>query len=217
MKTDSAQPKPQDRKRITRNPARTREKILAAALREFSDKGLSGARVDLIARRARVNKRMLYHYFGNKHDLFSAVLGHKIAQREALLSSAPENPSETLQYWFDAACRDVDWFRLLGWEALQRSDRGLVHEEQRRAISIQALGQTRRRQAKRLLPAGLDPAHLLLTMMAITAFPFTLPQAARLVTGRSVSDPKFQQAHRQFLRQFAKLLRMPPRGKGPGT
>ena len=184
-----------------------------AALREFSDKGLSGARVDVIARLARVNKRMLYHYFGNKHDLFSAVLEHKLAQREAMLASAPEDPCETLPYWFDAACRDVDWFRLLGWEALQRSDRALVHEEQRRAISIQALEQTRRRQAKGLLPAGLDPAHLLLTMMAITAFPLTLPQTTRLVTGRSALDPEFQQDRRRFLKQFAKLLRAVDKGE----
>lgn len=168
--------------------------------------------MDLIARRARVNKRMLYHYFGNKHALFSAVLGHKIAQREALLSSAPDDPIEALQYWFDAACRDLDWFRLLGWEALQHPEKGLVHEKQRRAISMQALEQTKRRQARGLWPAGLDPAHLLLSMMAITAFPLVLPQTTRLVTGRSVLDPKFQRDRQLFLRQFAKVLRACPQG-----
>ena len=41
---------------------------------EFATKGLGGARVDEIAQRANINKRMLYVYFGNKEDLFLAVL-----------------------------------------------------------------------------------------------------------------------------------------------
>ncbi len=57
-----------------RNPERTKEAILAAATEEFSQNGLDGARVNLIAKRAGINKRMLYHYFGNKDDLFLAVL-----------------------------------------------------------------------------------------------------------------------------------------------
>lgn len=57
-----------------RDPARNRERILAAALAEFSRHGLGGARVDRIAARARANKRMLYYYFGSKDDLFLAVL-----------------------------------------------------------------------------------------------------------------------------------------------
>ncbi len=57
-----------------RAPERTREQILQAAIREFADKGLGGARVDAIAERAGANKRMLYHYFGNKAELFLAVL-----------------------------------------------------------------------------------------------------------------------------------------------
>lgn len=59
---------------IKRNPERTTRKILQAATIEFSQKGLSGARVDVIAERAKTNKRMLYHYFGNKEALFLAVL-----------------------------------------------------------------------------------------------------------------------------------------------
>jgi TetR/AcrR family transcriptional regulator len=57
-----------------RDPDRTREAILAAAQHEFAAKGLSGARVDAIARRARANKRMIYHYFGNKDGLYLAAL-----------------------------------------------------------------------------------------------------------------------------------------------
>jgi len=57
-----------------RNPAGTRRRILAAAKAEFARNGLMGTRVDVIARRARTNKQMLYHYFGNKEALFTATL-----------------------------------------------------------------------------------------------------------------------------------------------
>jgi TetR/AcrR family transcriptional regulator len=45
-----------------RDPSRTREAILGAAQDEFARKGLSGCQIDEIARRSRVNKRMIYHY-----------------------------------------------------------------------------------------------------------------------------------------------------------
>lgn len=58
----------------TRDPESTSAAILAAAVREFTERGYEGARVDNIASRAGVNKRMLYHYFGNKQALYVAVL-----------------------------------------------------------------------------------------------------------------------------------------------
>ncbi len=57
-----------------RRPDATRRRILMAATSEFAAKGLAGARVDKIAARARVSKRMLYHYFGDKEALWLAVL-----------------------------------------------------------------------------------------------------------------------------------------------
>ena len=58
----------------TRDPVATRQRILEAATREFARLGFGGARVDAIAARAGANKRMIYHYFGNKSRLFLAVL-----------------------------------------------------------------------------------------------------------------------------------------------
>ena len=63
----------------TRDPERTRAAILRAATDEITAKGLTGARVDAIAKRAGVNKRMLYHYFGDKQGLYLAVLEHTYA------------------------------------------------------------------------------------------------------------------------------------------
>ncbi len=58
----------------SRNPERTRAAILEAARREVAAKGLAGARIDVVARRAGTNKRMIYHYFGDKDALYLAVL-----------------------------------------------------------------------------------------------------------------------------------------------
>ena len=57
-----------------RDPEATRKRILAAAKHEFARYGLGGARVDRIATKAKSNKRMLYHYFGNKESLFRRTL-----------------------------------------------------------------------------------------------------------------------------------------------
>ena len=48
--------------------------LLEAALPEFASAGLAGARVDAIARAAGMNKRLLYHYVGDKSALFAATL-----------------------------------------------------------------------------------------------------------------------------------------------
>jgi len=57
-----------------RDPEKNQERILRAATAEFARYGLGGARVDRIAARAGANKRMLYYYYGNKEELFLAVL-----------------------------------------------------------------------------------------------------------------------------------------------
>src|SRR6202044_1052358 len=117
----------------TRNPERTRERILSAALKEFAAKGFAGARVDVIARRATINKRMLYHYFGNKEKLFRAVLHPKIAERRAWGLNLSRDRAERLPLWFKAACDDADWIRLLEWEALQSDGQKVIDERDRRA------------------------------------------------------------------------------------
>ena len=56
-------------------PARVSpDRILSAAAAEFAERGFAGARVDRIARRARVNKAMLYYHFGSKERLYRVLL-----------------------------------------------------------------------------------------------------------------------------------------------
>src|SRR6185312_11130504 len=57
-----------------RDPEKSSAAILKAAIREFKERGYGGARIDAIAKNAKINKRMLYHYFGGKDELYMAVL-----------------------------------------------------------------------------------------------------------------------------------------------
>ncbi len=56
------------------NPEKTREDILQAAINEFVQQGLAGARVDAIAERTATSKRMIYYYFGSKEQLYVECL-----------------------------------------------------------------------------------------------------------------------------------------------
>jgi AcrR family transcriptional regulator len=190
-----------------RNPEKTAGSILSAALKEFAIHGFAGARVDVIARRAGINKRMLYHYFGDKEGLFRAVLRKKIGERQELDHALAGNPEENIPFWFAAACRDPDWVRLLEWEALQYSQKPIIEREKRTKAHDYALKRIRHGQRRGKLSAEYDPAQLLLTIRAMTFFPIAFPQLTRMITGREFHDPKFQLDRIEFLKKFARALR----------
>ncbi|HEX9046692.1 MAG TPA: TetR/AcrR family transcriptional regulator [Verrucomicrobiae bacterium] len=186
----------------TRDPDRTRARILAAALTEFSTKGFAGARVDAIARRAKGNKRMIYHYFGNKESLFSAVLRHKMTERRAWAVNLPNDQTERLPFCFESTCGDADWVRLLEWEALQDSGK-VIDEKERRTASEEWLQRLRQRQKSGELASHFNTAHLALAMQSLIIFPVAFPQLVRVLTGHSVENPRFRKEYGQFLKQFA--------------
>jgi AcrR family transcriptional regulator len=198
----------------TRDPERSRGRILAAALREFAAKGFAGARVDEIARRAAINKRMLYHYFGDKEGLFREVLRRKISERGAVASAASDDPVENLPFWFEFTCKDADWLRLLEWEALQTADDAVIDGKKRREAMAQGLARIRRRQRSGHVTREFDARHLMLAMQSLTMFPLAFPQVTRQIMGRSVFDQRFRRERMDFLRRFAAAFR--PAGRGNG-
>ncbi len=101
--------------------------------------------MDVIARRAAINKRMLYHYFGDKEGLFRAVLRREISERQTWATNLPSDPTERLPFWFKSACNDPDWIRLLEWEALQGGEEKLIDERARRASIADWLKRLRER------------------------------------------------------------------------
>ena len=80
-------------------PAATREAILRAAGTEFATHGLAGARMDAIARSARVNKALLYYYFHDKDALYGEVLDQFFSPlfgRLTLLLDGQASPGERI-------------------------------------------------------------------------------------------------------------------------
>src|SRR3984957_5464209 len=113
---------------------RTRERIIAAAQKEFAANGFSGARTDAIARRARINERMIFYCFESKEALYRAVLAQKLSAKVAMIESTPEADFvSSMVSGFAEISTDTDGLRMWQWEALDRRNRKLVAEEERRA------------------------------------------------------------------------------------
>jgi AcrR family transcriptional regulator len=184
-----------------RDPERTRQRILDAALREFALRGFAGARVDAIASRAGVNKRMLYHYFEDKEGLFRAVLRHKIAERMTRVEAqaADSHLGSDVPLWFKQNCLDADWVRLLAWESLQTVKGRVLDEVDRRKLSRRAVLLVKRKQELGQLRRDVSPEFLHLAKVSLSMFPMALPQLVRLITGRSPHDTKFQRDYAKFL------------------
>lgn len=196
--------------KVTRNPERTKRRILAAARREFAAKGIAGGRVDAIAARAGVNKRMLYHYFESKQGLFRAILRERLAERMARVKEAvTSSPAERLNSRQDHFLQDKEYVRLLMWEALQHNNgrRSAIGPVERRQVYEGLVAEIRADQAVGALPSDLDAAQWALSELALTIFPVAFPQVTELMTGLSVNDPAFAAARRRFLHALANALR----------
>ena len=81
-------------------PARVSpDRILAAAALEFAERGYAGARVDRMARRARVNKAMLYYHFHSKQGLYRALLRQTFSlasERLRAIAASDRTPAEKI-------------------------------------------------------------------------------------------------------------------------
>jgi TetR/AcrR family transcriptional regulator len=111
----------------TRNqPEQTRAAILQAALEEFANLGVAGARTDAIARAAGVNKALLYYYFQDKETLYGATLESVFAGLAARLSAVLESKlpvrEKMLAFvgaYFDAVAANPIYPRLVQQEMMR--------------------------------------------------------------------------------------------------
>src|SRR5712691_4530806 len=77
------------------------DRILDAAAVEFAERGFGGARVDRIARRARVNKAMLYYHFRSKQGLYRALLRRTFtlaADRMRTIAAGDAAPADKIDH-----------------------------------------------------------------------------------------------------------------------
>ncbi len=130
----------------TRDPERTKARLLRAALKEFASHGYAGARVARIARNARANQRMVYHYFGSKEGLYEATYihldGEMIRRLAPILERLGQDPvkgfADAVRQVFDQVRQHPTLSRLFVGETLERKRR-LRYEFTSRDPGIQAL------------------------------------------------------------------------------
>ncbi len=155
----------------------TKARILAAAKSEFARLGLAGARVDEIAEKASANKRMIYHYFGSKEDLFQVVLEEayldiRSAEQELDLDHlAPRDALETLvRFTWDYYLDNPEFITLVNSANLHRG-RHLENSERLRTASRRFVNMVRsildRGVAEGVFRPGIDPVQLNITIAAI--------------------------------------------------
>ena len=110
-----------------RNPQKSKAAILLAAENEFAQKGFFGARVDEIATKANINKRMIYAYFGDKEELYSQVLLLSYSKMEEIENQlVKENHQGTqlvknvISTYFDFLFNNPNFVNILMWENLNK-------------------------------------------------------------------------------------------------
>ena len=149
----------------------SREKILAAAVAAFAAQGPRGARVDEIAAAAGVNKRMLYHHFGDKTGLLRAVL------QEHVLPQFPGG--DELDWLADVA---PDAWRLLAWDG-ERSVSGCLEPALAVVAARQRAGEWRNDVSTELM---------VLCLVGVFALPAILDADMGLGDRRRVSSELLQ-------------------------
>ncbi|MFD9893881.1 TetR/AcrR family transcriptional regulator [Amycolatopsis sp. NPDC059027] len=166
-------PAPEQRQR---DSERTRQRILAAATTEFAANGYAGARVAAIASRAGVNQQLISYYFDGKQGLYQAVAESWWSyERELVPPGTP--PSEAARRYVLQALHNPDGVRQFAWSGLEYQgsgddpDRAQRSERLRREVdAIRAL------QAEGKVSSEVDPACLVVMMMAAAMGPTMLPQ-----------------------------------------
>src|ERR1700757_1712863 len=105
---------------LTSRGEATQERILEAALAEFSEHGFAGARVDRIAAAAGCNKNLIYVHFGHKEALFTTVIERNTARIIEALPFPPDDLADYAARAFDYAMAHPASMRLVAWFALEQ-------------------------------------------------------------------------------------------------
>ncbi|WP_295532268.1 TetR/AcrR family transcriptional regulator [uncultured Pseudacidovorax sp.] len=183
-----------------RDADRSQAAILLAAREEFAGHGLAGARMDRIAERADVNKRLIYYYFGSKDDLFLAVLERVYADiraAEQQLHLDEVDPVEAVRrlvsFTWHYYLEHPEFITLLNSENLHRA------EHLRRSDRIQEMnsplvqlldGVLERGRRAGVFRAGVDPIQLYISIASLCYFYLSNNHTLSAIFGRDLRAPK---------------------------
>jgi AcrR family transcriptional regulator len=163
-----------------RDADRSQKDILEAALAEFAELGLGGARMDRIAERAGVNKRLIYYYFASKESLFLAVLERAyegIRNEEKQLNLTQVDPVEAIRrliaFTWNYYIEHPEFLTLLNTENLHKAR----HLQQSKKIPamhsplVAMLADVLERGHKAgVFRAGVDPVQLYISIAGLSYF-----------------------------------------------
>ena len=189
----AAEPRP-------RNADRSQQAILAAARDEFAEHGLGGARMERIAERAALDKRLIYYYFENKDSLFLAVLEDtylniREAEKQLRLNDLP--PAEAVrkltEFTWNYYLAHPEFLTLLNSANLHRA-RHLEGSTRARELNtplIQTLGAVleRGREAG-VFRGGIDPMQLYISIAGLCYFYLGNNHTLSAIFGRNLMSPK---------------------------
>jgi AcrR family transcriptional regulator len=164
----------------TNDPARTMADIREVATHEFSEKGLAGARIDVIAQAMRTSKRMIYYYFGSKEGLYIAVLEEayrRIRSIEAELHLDDLTPEDALRrlvgFTVDYQLANPDFIRLVMNENMLRGE-FIAQSKAIQKLNVPAIDAVRkvyeRGLAAGVFRSGLDAVDLHMSISALSFF-----------------------------------------------
>ncbi len=190
-------PAPEPRQR---NADRSQQALLAAARDEFAEHGLGGARVERIAERAGVDKRLIYHYFENKDSLFLAVLEdtyRSIRTAEQQLHLTDLAPAEAVrrltEFTWNYYLAHPEFLTLLNSENLHRG-RHLEQSKRAREMNsplVQTLGEILERgRIAGVFRGGIDPVQLYISIAGLSYFYLSNNHTLSAIFGRNLLSPK---------------------------
>ena len=197
------------RKSRKNNPEKTRENILQAAITEFVQFGLSGARVDAIAERTHTSKRMIYYYFGSKEQLYQAVLEKlygDIRNTEQSLHLGELGPVEAIrrlvEFTFDHHDLNVDFVRIVSIENINFGQ--FVGQSQTiRTLSnhvLTSLGEILARGAEAgLFRKGLDPVDVHMLISSFSFYRVSNRHTVGSIFQIDLQDEEIKQRHKRMI------------------
>lgn len=204
--------KPARKTRVVRDPAKTRARILRIAIAEFSSKGFSGARTEQIARRAKTNIRMIYHYFGSKEALYVVVLEDVLAQlrhEELQLDFDALAPLEGVLQMFEFIDGHFgarpELRNLLAFENLngaQHLKRSTTIREMASPVIALIDRLLQRGAAAGVFRAGIDALHLYVAMVSLAYYGRSHAPTLSRIFATDLLAPEWQAAHHAQTRRM---------------
>jgi len=194
------------------DPEQTKRLLIEAAAEEFAERGPEGGRVNRIAERARVNKQLIYHHFGDKEGLFAEVLGRQLSEVAERISLEPERAYEYAGELFDFYVEHPRLVRLIEWEALRYGADDVPNEAGRSALYGERVTALEEAQKRGFVDPNLDPKQTAFTLFSLVMWYFGAPQIARLVTGGDPTTPEALARQRALVVEAARRVLAPPTG-----